>query len=51
MPDGRWVASLELHHGHHRYLFIADGEPMLDPSASGIVRDDQDNRVSLSAVS
>ena len=51
MPDGRWMASLELHHGHHRYIFIVDGEPMLDPKANGIVRDDQNNRVSLIAVS
>ena len=51
MPDGRWMASLELHHGHHRYLFIVDGEPMLDPKANGIARDDQNNRVSLIAVS
>jgi 1,4-alpha-glucan branching enzyme len=51
MPDGRWMASLELHHGHHRYLFLVDGEPMLDPNATGIARDDQNNRVSLIAVS
>jgi 1,4-alpha-glucan branching enzyme len=51
MPDGRWFASLELHHGHHRYLFMVDGEPMLDPNAYGIVRDHQGNRVSLIAVS
>ena len=51
MPNGRWMASLELHHGHHRYLFIVDGEPMLDPKANGIARDDQNNRVSLIAVS
>lgn len=51
MPDGRWTASLELHHGHHRYLFLVDGEPMLDPRATGIARDDHNNRVSLLAVS
>ena len=50
-PDGRWMASLELNHGHHRYLFLVDGEPMLDPNATGIARDDQNNRVSLIAVS
>ena len=36
MPDGRWMASLELTHGHHHYLFVVDGEPMLDPGATGI---------------
>ncbi len=51
MPDGRWLASLELNHGHHRYLFLVDGEPQLDPKATGIARDDQNNRVSLIAVS
>ena len=50
-PDGRWLASLELHHGHHRYLFIVDGEPKLDPNATGIVRNERNERVSLIAVS
>ena len=50
-PDGRWTASLELHHGHHRYLFLVDGTPTLDPNANGIVRNDRDERVSLIAVS
>jgi 1,4-alpha-glucan branching enzyme len=51
MPDGRWMASLELHHGHHQYLFIVDGEPCLDPKADGIARNDKSERVSLVAVS
>jgi 1,4-alpha-glucan branching enzyme len=50
-PDGRWMASLELKHGHHRYLFLVDGDPVLDPQATGIARDDHNNRVSLLAVS
>jgi 1,4-alpha-glucan branching enzyme len=50
-PDGRWMASVELPHGHHRYLFIADGKPQLDPSATGIVRNERNERVSLIAVS
>jgi 1,4-alpha-glucan branching enzyme len=29
MPDGCWMASLELHHEHHQYLFLVDGEPTL----------------------
>lgn len=37
-PDGRWTARLDLVHGHHRYLFLVDGKPMLDPRASGKVR-------------
>jgi 1,4-alpha-glucan branching enzyme len=51
MPDGRWMASLELHHGHHSYLFIVDGKPRLDPKASGIARNSRNERVSLIAVS
>ena len=50
-PDGRWTASLELHHGHHRYLFLVDGTPTLDPNGSGITRNDRNERVSLIAVS
>ena len=49
--DGRWIASLELHQGHHQYLFLVDGKPVLDPNANGIVRNDRDERVSLIAVS
>jgi 1,4-alpha-glucan branching enzyme len=50
-PDGRWMASLELHHGHHQYLFLVDGTPTLDPNASGIARNERNGRVSLIAVS
>lgn len=50
-PDGRWLASLELTHGHHHYLFVVDGEPTLDPDATGTVRNDRGQRVSLIAVS
>ena len=50
-PDGRWMASLELSHGHHQYLFLVDGTPTLDPNASGIARNERNERVSLIAVS
>jgi 1,4-alpha-glucan branching enzyme len=50
-PDGCWTTSLELHHGHHQYLFVVDGTPSLDPGASGVTRDDRNERVSLIAVS
>ena len=45
--DGRWMASLELPHGHHRYIFLVDGKPTLDPNASGKTRNDQNEVVSL----
>ena len=51
MPDGRWMASLELPHGHHGYLFVVDGNPTLDPKASGVTRIDGNEPVSVIAVS
>jgi 1,4-alpha-glucan branching enzyme len=50
-PDGWWRAQLELCHGHHRYHFIVDGQSQLDPHATGTVRNEHDERVSLIAVS
>jgi len=49
--DGRWAVGLELHHGHHQYQFVVDGEPQLDPNAIGIARNARNERVSLIAVS
>ena len=49
-PDGRWAISLELHHGHHHYLFMVDGKSKLDPHA-GIARNERNEPVSLIAVS
>ncbi len=50
-PDGRWQASLELPHGHHRYLFLVDAEPTLDPNSTGTVRNENNETFSLLAVS
>ena len=49
--DGSWITQIDLHHGHHRYQFLIDGKPSLDPSANGVVRNEQNERVSLIAVS
>jgi hypothetical protein len=49
--DGGWFIEVQLTHGHHRYRFLVDGEPVLDPQATGIARDDFNERVSLMAVS
>ena len=49
--DGWWIAQLELSHGHHQYRFLVDGQPMLDPQAMGIVRDEHNEKNSLVAVS
>jgi 1,4-alpha-glucan branching enzyme len=50
-PDGAWFAEISLRHGHHRYVFLVDGERVLDPKAMGVGRDEQDQRVSLLSVS
>ncbi|HLX68090.1 MAG TPA: isoamylase early set domain-containing protein [Verrucomicrobiae bacterium] len=49
--DGWWLTRIELCHGHHQYRFLVDGRPMLDPHATGIARDEDDEQVSLLAVS
>jgi 1,4-alpha-glucan branching enzyme len=51
MPDGAWMATVELRHGHHRYAFLVDGNLVLDPRAQGVTRNDQGERVSLVPVS
>ena len=49
--DGWWLAQVQLAHGHHQYRFLVDGQPMLDPHATGVVRDAHGERASLVAVS
>ena len=51
LVDGWWFAQVDLRHGHHRYRFLVDGNPVLDPQAVGIARDEHDEQVSLVAVS
>jgi hypothetical protein len=50
-PDGGWLIQIHLHHGHHRYLFLVDGKPTLDPHAMGSAQGPHDEKVSLVAVS
>jgi 1,4-alpha-glucan branching enzyme len=49
--DGAWTGRIDMRHGHHRYAFNVDGQLTLDPTAMGVTRDDQGQRVSLIAVS
>jgi 1,4-alpha-glucan branching enzyme len=49
--DGSWQVQVPLHHGHHRYQFLVDGVPALDPRAQGVTRNDQNERVSMMSVS
>ena len=51
MPDGAWRAEIPLNRGHHHYLFLVDGKPVLDPKAQGIARNERGEKVSLIAVS
>ena len=51
MPDGGWVLSLAIYHGHHQYYFLIDGRPTLDPRSLGTVRNEQGEAASLVAVS
>jgi 1,4-alpha-glucan branching enzyme len=50
-PDGGWHAQIPLSHGHHQYLFLVDGKPMLDPRAQGVTRNQRNEKVCLLAVS
>jgi 1,4-alpha-glucan branching enzyme len=49
--DSWWFIEVQLAHGHHRYQFLVDGKPSLDPQAAGIARNERNERVSLLAVS
>jgi len=49
--DGWWILDVPLTHGHHRYQFVVDGKPVLDPHAAGVVHDESIGAVSLIAVS
>ena len=50
-PDGSWHVVVAVHHGHHRYQFVVDGKPALDPRATGVARNEKNERVSLIAIS
>jgi hypothetical protein len=49
--DGWWFLQISVPHGHHRYRFLVDGKPVLDPRAMGVDRDESDEPVSMIAVS
>src|SRR5438270_10500258 len=51
LPDGGWHLQIPLTHGTHRYLFLIDSEPTLDPRAQGIVKTDEGGKVSMIAIS
>ena len=49
--DGWWFLQVSLTHGHHQYRFLVDGNPQLDPRATGVARNERNEEVSLVAVS
>lgn len=49
--DGSWRLTLSLGHGSHHYQFMVDGQPMNDPRAQGVSRNNRGDRVSLLLVS
>lgn len=49
--DGWWFLQVPLTHGHHQYRFLVDGQPVLDPQASGIGHTAANEEVSIVAVS
>jgi 1,4-alpha-glucan branching enzyme len=51
LPDGSWQASFPIHSGHHRYQFLIDGAPHLDPRATGVVKMEDESKASLLSVS
>jgi 1,4-alpha-glucan branching enzyme len=50
-PDGSWLLQISLPRGRHHYQFLIDGEPVLDPEAMCIVRQERHSKVSLIALS
>jgi len=49
--DGWWFLQVPLTHGHHQYRFLVDGQPVLDPHATGKSRNEAEEEVSIIAVS
>jgi len=50
-PDGWWCLTASLGPGHHKYRLLVNGRPALDPRAQGVARNEQNEKVSLLAVS
>jgi len=48
---GLWETSVRLTHGRHRYVFVVDGECMLDPNANGTEKTEEGYKTSLIFVS
>jgi 1,4-alpha-glucan branching enzyme len=49
--DGVWFLQVMVTHGYHQYRFLVDGEPTLDPGATGKALNEHQEEVSLVAIS
>ena len=49
--SGLWEITLQLTHGRHRYVYVVDGECVLDPNAHGAEKTDEGYKSSLLFVS
>jgi 1,4-alpha-glucan branching enzyme len=49
--DGCWFLQVIVTHGHRQYRFLVDGQPTLDPRATGTALNELQEEVSLVAVS
>ncbi|HUA67278.1 MAG TPA: hypothetical protein VMA13_01910 [Candidatus Saccharimonadales bacterium] len=50
-PDGCWYLQVSLTHGYHQYVFLVDGEPTVDPHATGTIEVEPYGKASIVAVS
>ena len=48
---GLWETGVRLTHGRHRYVFVVDGECVLDPNAAGTEKTDEGYKTSIVFVS
>ncbi len=48
---GLWEVALKLTHGRHRYVFVVDGDCVLDPNANGTEKTEEGYKTSLIFVS
>jgi hypothetical protein len=51
MGNGRWVGDLDVKPGRHEYLFVVDGQWLLDPNAKESVQNPFGGRNSILTVS
>jgi 1,4-alpha-glucan branching enzyme len=47
LDDGWWFVQTHLRYGLHYYRFMVDNQPVLDPHAPGVVRDERNLPVSV----